>query len=829
MMNPVISPRCLFAGMVLLCGGLVAADAADAEGVVPVSRDAYLEAVRKIDRETRRKPMAAAEAYLEYFEATEGLDATMRFGLHRRILENAFAADDDLYARNLARLLAEPEHLQKGLALYNLVHKFAEGKRAAAAEAARLFGEHAELLTPQRRLLALGDLGKSALRIDYDIEAFTKHVEACKALSDPAPADDRARQALERVRGDTIAALLGELMKYDTGEARKLADASAGLLSESHRLRLVKDRMLAALANKDRAAFAKSLAEFQQAGDAVSRLGHYGEISRTLARDDHDAAEALLRDALADPAYGDAHRHRLLSRLLGLNRVRAFNYTFHTPGAYEKYKALAMEDLAVVERGIASGTIKRDYNLALNTYLRIAGTCADFGDTAFARAMLSEARRDYPTDYRFVPLALRLALQSNSLDLVRAVVSPVLENPKEKKESKRFLRGVLHLYGGGSMKDFDRAVFGGEKVEAADRMAVLRRVSEMLFLGGHYDLCRRIRDEIFSNMFEPVEFKRYAVKVMDDVPKTADSWARSEFYDRWELMETRFVPYGDGYDMNNKTDRTRHLKDAEKPQVDPAYRTGVHIVCDRTGLHIFIRCDDPDIEGVVLGTRKGDGLELLLRPGEDAAYHSWYFRAAPVDTEDPWVVNWATPTKRYRLTGDFVEKDAAATADGFAAHTFIPWLAVYDKLPVDGAAWKFGLQRWGKAPSTLSGLVHELARALQLEFDFKPQELTALKRAVATMAFNEYKTVRRDKGAFIQTWNDKVLGDPEFYESEVKDLIAELDAAGEKLMAPAPDAEIAAIYEQVVPLWAEIEYVIADRRAAYLKERLLGLNVDSNP
>jgi len=322
-------------------------------------------------------------------------------------------------------------------------------------------------------------------------------------------------------------------------------------------------------------------------------------------------------------------------------------------------------------------------------------------------------------------------------------------------------------------------------------------------------------------MFTPPAFKSYEVKYVKNAPKTADAWARSEFYDNWDLMETRFVPYGDGYDISSGVDIRRHLKDAEKPEVDPACRTGVHIVCDDFGLHIFVRCDDPDVEEVVLGKRKGDSLEMLLRPGEDAAYHMWFFGSPPVDIDDPWMVNWATPSKRYRMTYDFLKKDAAATADGFVAHTWIPWTAAYDKLPVDGNVWKFGMQRWGKARSTLSGNVHELERALRLKFAFTPQELTALKRTVAVMSFNRYDNIRRDRGEFIQTWNDEVLGDPDFYKVEVEGLIADLDAAGEKLTAPAPDAEIATIYDRYVPRWAEIRYVIADRRAAYLKRQLL--------
>ena len=813
---------CVLAGAAFL-DGPVAVAAAPA-----VSQADYSAAVRKITAETRWKPMAAYKAYLKYLDGMPGLDERMRHDLYRHLLRSAFAAGEEPYAKSLARFLAEPDGVHKTNALYNFLRELAKGKAPAIAETAKLLAAHGNKLAPQQRLAIHAALAESALHLDYDIEGFKEHLEACKAMTDPNAKDERSRARFESAKASTIVGMLGELMKYDLDQAQGLVHANTARFSKVQKLDLLKERVMAALFRKDRAAFDAALANYQKTPDAVARLRHYVEITRQLARDDQDAAEKILRAALKDPAYNDAHRHKLLSMLRGLNRVRSFNYGFHSPGSYRRFKSLAQEDLAVVERGLAQGTIKRDYNLAINTYFDIAGTSADFGDHAFAQAMLSEARRDYPLDYRFVPLALRLALRSSSIEQVQAVVTPILENPKEREDHKRFLKGVMHVYGGKPLGDFGAAVFGGAKASSADRLIMLRRVSEMLFYGGHYELCRKIHREIFSNMFTPPAFKSYEVKYVRNAPKTADAWARSEFYDKWDLMETRFVPYGEAYDISSGVDIGRHLKDAEKPEVDPTYRTGVHIVCDDFGLHIFVRCDDPGIEEVVLGKRKGDRLEQLLRPGEDAAYHMWFFGAAPVDIDDPWVVDWATPSKRYRMTRDYFKKDAAATADGFVAHTWIPWTAIYDKLPTNGNVWKFGMQRWGKARATLSGNVHELERALRLKFAFTPQELTSLKRTVAVMSFNRYNNIRRNKGEFIQTWNDKVLGDPEFYKAEVEGLIADLDAAGEKLMAPAPDAEIATIYEQIVPLWAEIDYVIADRRANYLKDRLLGLNADSS-
>ena len=92
---------------------------------------------------------------------------------------------------------------------------------------------------------------------------------------------------------------------------------------------------------------------------------------------------------------------------------------------------------------------------------------------------------------------------------------------------------------------------------------------------------------------------------------------------------------------------------------------------------------------------------------------------------------------------------------------------------------------------------------------------------IARVAFNRYNTMRKDLGGRIHTWNDPFLGDQEFYAAVVAPLVADLDAAGERLMKPAPDSEIEEFYQKYVPQWAEINIVLAERRAAYLKTEFL--------
>ena len=109
---------------------------------------------------------------------------------------------------------------------------------------------------------------------------------------------------------------------------------------------------------------------------------------------------------------------------------------------------------------------------------------------------------------------------------------------------------------------------------------------------------------------------------------------------------------------------------------------------------------------------------------------------------------------------------------------------------------------------------------MRIKFNFTRDQLLSLKRRVAVMAFNRYNGLRRNDGDFIQSWNDKLLGDPGFYAAEVAPLLEKLDQAGKDLLAPCPDKEVEKYFTEFVPLWANIEYEIAARRTRYLNDRL---------
>ncbi len=812
------------ASRLLLRGSLLTLPLVAAE-IEPLPQAEYNQSVNTIHRTHNARPLQAFAAYTNFYAtAAARLTPNMRIDLLRRTLYQGLSAGEPGHEPYLQLLLDdEAEHL-KPAAIRSLLLDLSKRDRHGDEAARQLYlnARITALLPPVEQINIEAALGANAIRYLDDFGDFSACTDALEKIVARATAgsDERETALLQQRIGDAIVSVLTALMPYTPEVVAKLATTHDKLLSDGQRANLMREQVLAAIAKRSRSDFETALANFEKLADDASRYPNYTPIARAINRDDPGTARQLLQRALQTPSYNAAQRYALAWDLALLQRPGAFQYGFFDEGSYERFKADALAALAILQEALADESLKPDRRIA-GHYHDIALTAADFGDYPWAYEMLALARENYPHDNHFMPLAVRLAIHTDTLEAVTELLEPLIAHYENNDTQRHLLKAILHLYRQQSFDGFDDFVFAGSEIEAAERMVVIRCASELLFRGGRYDLSRLAHSEVVDKMFTPVVAKRYQVRWEPDCPKTADAWARSPHYQNWEQMEQRFVPYGDGYDMNNDTDAKRHLKTATPPTVPADYRTGVDFVCDERGLHIFVRCDTPEIAAIRDGQTKGDGLELLFRPGTNAAYHSWYFAALPYDVTDKHRVEWASPSPRYRLTADHFLKDGAITAEALIGHTLIPWIAFHDNLPLDGHTWRFGLQRWGKHSATLNGSVHELARALELDFTLPPAAAAAIQRAVATAAFQRYKQIRDNKGDFILQWQDKLLGDPDFYAAEVAPLIESLDAAGVRLMAPAAEDEIAALYREFVPQWAEINHLIANRRDAWNRRALL--------
>ncbi len=368
---------------------------------------------------------------------------------------------------------------------------------------------------------------------------------------------------------------------------------------------------------------------------------------------------------------------------------------------------------------------------------------------------------------------------------------------------------------------FDKAVFADYKFSTEERYRILSYASSEAFLAGRHDISQAITKEIYDNMLVAPERLTFQVKYDVNCPKSADAWLRSSYAD-WKQLETRFKLYCSYYEDSHELTVKRLLKDvSSEPQIPEENRAGVCFLYDNECLHIFVRVNDPQAGEIMAdGTGRRPSFEMLFRPGEEYAYHSDYLQHFPA-VEQTFPQDWQRPGVDYTLTKDILRRDTAIAESSVAVHYAIPFSSFFDKLPSSKRVWTFGLQVWGKSNLTLScGVVHELARMGNINFSITAEQMIAIKRLILKKSVNHATRLFGKQGELPRLWADPVIGDPDFYNQEVKPLFDKILGLKDKIDTMS-DAEINACYDEYALLGLKFEYIIAEKRAQYIKNSLL--------
>jgi hypothetical protein len=601
---------------------------------------------------------------------------------------------------------------------------------------------------------------------------WDRHFDTVKAMNDVPPHRSRA-----------LGAMLNGLFPLGREVAREAYEKNVSLIGEAEENAYLLAYAAACREANDRENFDRTV-ERIAAFKPGRRARPHADILMQMSAFDMRTARELLDAALADAALQPEDRAIYLDTKLKLYEPRVFNYGQNEPGVYETWKKTLIERMPLPS-----------FNMVyLNGY---TGQAIDFEDYVFAGELVEKGLAKYADSAPL--LAKRGKLRALEGDLKGAA-----EDFTKASQGKGFERDTS------AVLFTNIAVYLTDKSYPKDDIKALRQLSRWLYDMRLYDDCRALQTFWSEKLLLPRETKRHTVVFDADAPRSAEGFVRSKYYNDWKGMETRFEKYGADYHMRANCD-TALLAASPNIKPDPKYPTGVKAIADLDGVHIFARCDDPEIDEVKTGKRKNAGsLEMFFEPGDhEVPYHSIFFEGLPGLADSADVV-WAMPGRNFRRSTDFITKDAVLTSEGAVAHIFIPWVACYDTLPFDGRHWIFGLYRWHPGGGQcLGGMVHALGRGLKLDFPFDAATIKSLKSRIAATAFNRYVQQRDDKGDFIQRWDDELLGDPEFFAQEVKPLLERLDKAGETLD------------QSEIPAWAEIRYEISDRRVKYLKRQLM--------
>lgn len=760
---------------------------------------------------------------LEAFAKTNALSAAQRLTWASKVVQHAntsaaFDATRESAWRELDASTNAVGRIRELSSLFDaLIHTYSFEATRGVSLAEKILSENEKEILARLGALRFCRMHQAvasrAIQVQRDREksCFDRHFAAVKAAAPDEKMSGPAKLAFEKTRRELLVSFMTSLADVDESAARALFERERGELGDAQVDQFYLKLADVAIARKDRAAFDAVQARF--AAYPADRRMPFREMIKKLEKFDADTANALLVQELAatkDPAEEFA----LLAVRQGFNDPPVFNYGFSDPNRYATWRAALLRRLEISDANTNNAACKF-FNQASAKAWEVERMIW-YDDLPNARKLLDRSLALWPADRKLLTLdAHEKAARGDAAGAVAALRETLALKGTKAAESNDVRRVVAFLEGLG-IKGFDAV----EPLEGAVRLAALRRASRTLFGFRRYADAQAIYDEIVSNVYRGETRRTLAVSYDPNAPKSADGFVRTKYYDDWASMDTAFRPYGDCYGESAAADEKWHVKGVDLPKADPAYRTGLRVLCDDEAVHLFVRCDYPNVAEVVEGKRKACELEMFLSPGGlDRPYHTIFFTDVP-GTEDPHAADWCSPGPHYRRNADAYTKDACLTPEGSVAHVKLPWIAFYDDLPVRGNTWNVGVIRGGAGGmQTNAGVVHELSRGLLLSFDFTPGQLKALKLRVARIAYNRYAKQRNDQGDFILRWNDPLLGDPAFFAAKVTPLLEKLDAAGAELEKA--DADVDALFDTFVPQWAEMRYVLADLRTRYLRGRLL--------
>ncbi len=632
-------------------------------------------------------------------------------------------------------------------------------------------------------------------------DVYERTAAAINAVKPPPVNADSQKNTAEQnafqdVRSTTFVSLLCQMIRYDADfsfrEFQRLR--KDGKILPKHITRFTPQLAQHAARNGNRPLWEILWKEFTALPKEQRNLYVVSAFLQSFTPDKawNMAAEYLS----ANPDLNGIERFNILS---GLVTGRVYNGEY----SWAKKKLPELEQLATTTK---NASLKSLYHALANGGFKNA-------DTAFAQNMAEKG------DNRQVLLYLKLKSIENDFTGCAAILEEAIKNWNV--HDKPFIlqmqaAAFIYRYKG-NIDAFDR-VFEERKFNPQQRLSFLRNGCVILRNLRHYKLIQTVDREICEKWFIPRQDRFYDVKYTDLAPATAGAWATSPFYNDWKAMEQRFFRYDDQYMVSEHND-TLHLKGIEQKPLNPDYRTGVHFLADVTGLHIYIRGNDPAMQEVFESKRDAGAMECYFKPGYDAPYSMWFCHELPRCT-DNFEVDFAAPSAAYTLTADCIKRDAVCTKEAIVVHTLIPWYAFLKYLPLNNGLWYFGMQRWCADSRTLSGHVHELERMVRLRFQFTPQQKVRLLRAVCRETFNRYSTLRNDRNGSILLWKQPDVGDPEFYEKALLPLLNELDQAGNSIQS-ASDEQLLKLAETYPARWHGILYEIDRIRAEWLKQSLM--------
>ena len=307
--------------------------------------------------------------------------------------------------------------------------------------------------------------------------------------------------------------------------------------------------------------------------------------------------------------------------------------------------------------------------------------------------------------------------------------------------------------------------------------------------------------------------KIYECGYMKNAPYGVSAWSQSKMVKSGAGKESRFVPYNSDAARGLILDATT-TRDVNSDPKLKGRETSFYMVYDSKGWYIYIHCAEPNIQTFV-DNKKDVALELFFSPGlKEVPYYQMIVRQLTGTVKH---YDWGMPHRHYRSLTDGVRTESRAIDTGYATFIFIPWELLYDRLPLKGDCWRFGLMRWGPSV-TWGGKVHDTGNFGLIRFQAVTiSQKTEMEKKILRTAWFKFQAVAKKAAAF---WSDEKIGDLDFYNGTLKPVIDQYTALGESMGPPDKwNADTVRKGQTALGDWMEFTYKIAELRTEYLMSK----------
>ena len=251
----------------------------------------------------------------------------------------------------------------------------------------------------------------------------------------------------------------------------------------------------------------------------------------------------------------------------------------------------------------------------------------------------------------------------------------------------------------------------------------------------------------------------------------------------------------------------------------------ISAACDVKGVHLFLYVRDPAARAVESGFAGGIGNEMYFAPGKYEPYVC--FGSSPrtgpgfafqtcYDSLGNSQIDLVQAKKR-RTCGwesEFTDTD-------YVQHLFFSWDNFYQKIPANGSKWRFECVAF--CPSGAFSLggsksVHNSSKFCDLEFELKPEDVTAIRRGLL------YRCVKggwRSAGRIdvFDKWGDQEIGDPAFYDEVLKPIEKELSDYAKMVKPEMSDADVNLVFEKAYVRMKGLRHEIDQLRRVWLVDQ----------